>query len=74
MASIKDSTIEERKEICEACPIFDEKKKRCNPNLYVNPITDEVSDTYRVGYVKGCGCNLMFKWKSLLASCPAGKW
>jgi hypothetical protein len=30
----------------------------CNNNKYLNPITNQVSDTPKDGYKRGCGCRI----------------
>jgi hypothetical protein len=30
----------------------------CNNNKYLNPITNQVSDTSKDGYKRGCGCRI----------------
>ena len=66
--------IEERKEICDHCPIFNPIKKICNPKLWINPNTDEVSVEAKAGFIKGCGCAVYVKMKNLSNHCIAGKW
>lgn len=66
--------IDERWKICEACPIYNPSKMICNPKLWINPDTNDVSIRSRSGYIKGCGCNLKIKIKNLHSHCIAGKW
>ena len=66
--------IEERKNICFMCPIYDARKQRCNPKLWINPDTNEVSITPKAGFIRGCGCFIMVKMKNLNNHCIAGKW
>lgn len=64
--------ITERTEICRACPIC--SNEMCNGNLYLNPITNDVSIYPKEGYIKGCGCHLKFKIANAYSFCPAHKW
>ena len=66
--------IEERERICKACPIFNPIDEKCNSRLWLNPDTDEVSTTPKPGFIRGCGCILPVKIKSLVSHCIAGKW
>lgn len=60
--------------ICEQCGIYDQDRKICNGSLYINPKTNDVSLTQKVGYVKGCNCYIPRKVLNATAKCPAGKW
>ena len=66
--------INDRKKICESCPIYNPINRLCNPKLWINPDTNEVSTHSKSGYVRGCGCNIDIKMKSLNSHCIAGKW
>ncbi len=66
--------IEERLKICKECPIFSPNRGICNPKLYLNPETNEVTTVSKTGYVKGCGCAIYFKAKNINNHCNAGKW
>ena len=66
--------IEERIEICNKCPIYDPIRQICNPKLWLNPDTNEVSTTSKPGYIRGCGCAIKIKMKNLNNHCIAGKW
>lgn len=74
MQNTKESSIEKRLEICKKCPIFSVNRGICNPKLYLNPITNDVSTEAKSGYTRGCGCNVFFKAKNKLNHCNAGKW
>ena len=60
--------------ICRKCPIFNPNNVTCNPNLWINPDTDDVSTYPKAGYIRGCGCKLKFKWANKSNHCIAGKW
>lgn len=63
-----------RTKICKSCPIHDVENNMCNAYLYLNPINNDVSDTPKDGYIKGCGCFLEHKIPNMKAKCPCGKW
>lgn len=63
-----------RLKICERCGIYDPDLKICNGSLYINPETNDVSVTFKKGYIKGCSCYIPRKVLNAKAKCPAGKW
>lgn len=66
--------IEDRKRICEECPIYNPNKHVCNPKLWLNPDNNDISTFPKPGYIKGCGCQILIKTKNPHAHCIAGKW
>lgn len=66
--------MEERLRICEVCPICDTDNWICNSRLYLNPETNEVSVSPKEGFIKGCGCAILYKYKNANKHCPAKKW
>lgn len=66
--------VTKRTKICRNCPICDQENEICSPDLYINPVTDEISRTAKTGFIKGCGCHLKFKIKNPNSHCPAHKW
>ena len=66
--------IEERREICEKCPIYSPARAICNPKLWLNPDNDDVSTSPKAGYIRGCGCHVLIKLRNLQSHCIAGKW
>lgn len=66
--------IKEREEICRRCPIFNPSRNICNPKLWINPETNEVSTSAKASFIKGCGCAVFVKMKNLSNHCIAGKW
>lgn len=66
----------ERLAICVTCPLYKltELGYRCDPHLYLNPETMEVSETPQEGFYGGCNCRLAAKTRVPEASCPAGLW
>ena len=66
---------EERMAICKECPLYSlELGGLCNPRLYLNPKTGDVSTHYKDGYKNGCGCRLKAKTRVPSAHCPNNKW
>lgn len=66
--------IKKREEICRTCPIFNSSRAICNPKLYLNPDTNEISTTQKNGFIRGCGCHVLIKMRNLVNHCIAGKW
>ena len=66
--------IEQRKEICLKCPIYSSFTQKCNPKLWINPDTDDVSTKPKAGYIRGCNCHVLIKLRNLNNHCVAGKW
>lgn len=67
----------ERMEICKRCPLYLETESWgpiCNPKLFLNTETQEVSDHKKPNFEKGCGCRLNAKTKDKRSQCPLGKW
>lgn len=64
-----------RIDICKKCPLYkDEFGGICNPKLYMNPKTKDVSLEKKDGYFKGCGCRISAKTTLPDAVCPNGQW
>ena len=64
-----------RMDICRRCPLFlNELGGICNPKLYLNVETGDVSTKKKDGYVNGCGCRLSAKTRLSGSKCPNGKW
>ena len=64
-----------RMDICRRCPLFlNELGGICNPRLYLNVETGDVSTKKKDGYVNGCGCRLSAKTRLSGSKCPNGKW
>lgn len=73
----QEALYEERKAICESCPLCKMigDKMICNPNLYLN-IEDKitVSSIPKVGYKRGCGCfQSKTKLSNPVSKCPLQK-
>ena len=72
-----DDISETRLEICEECPLYkyhDTWGPMCDSNKYINKETEDVSESYKPGYIKGCGCRLKAKTRNLYEKCIIGKW
>ena len=66
---------EVRMNICRSCPLFKNVAGGiCNPMLWLNTVTGDVTTKKTDGYYKGCGCVLHSKTRASLAHCPAKKW
>lgn len=71
---MQELSIDERKKICEKCPIYSPARGLCNPKLWLNPDTNEVSTSAKSGFIRGCGCSVKIKMRNLNNHCIAGKW
>lgn len=69
---MRELSTDERLEICNKCPIYN--NGRCNSNLWLNPNTNEVSTYARIGFIRGCNCLIPVKAKNKMNHCVAGKW
>lgn len=64
-----------RMSVCRGCPLYKYKNGGiCRSDLWINPLTNEISATEKPEYVRGCGCRLNAKTRIPEAHCPAGKW
>lgn len=72
----EDDLSKERMAICHNCPllIWSTLGWRCNSNLYLDPITLEVSEQPKEGFIPGCNCRLEAKTRVPENHCPVGKW
>lgn len=68
----KEEIFAKRAAICNNCPL--KNGNNCNPRLFMDPETMDISTTRKPGYVKGCGCRLSAKQRSPSSECPAGFW
>lgn len=62
--------------ICKSCKLLIQNKlfgEICNPNLYLNPQTNETSTVPRPGFKHGCSCVLASKTRVKDTHCPVGK-
>lgn len=67
---------EARFEICKKCPLikYAEYGPVCNKDLWLNPVTEEISKTPKDGWINGCGCYLQSRVNSSSAHCKLKKW
>lgn len=73
--NINEKLYLKRLEICKECPLYSEKYGGyCDPKLWINPRTGQVSDVEMVEWVKGCGCRLMAKTRNKNNHCVLNKW
>lgn len=73
----EEELFEERIKICRQCKLLIVDSffgEMCNHNLWLNPVTDDLSYFHKDGYFKGCGCILGSKCRVLKDKCPANKW
>lgn len=73
---MKEELWEKRMSVCRVCPLHTLKggHEICNPKLYLNPITMDVSTRKKTGYKNGCGCVLETKVTGDNSECPVGQW
>ena len=65
----------ERLKICKQCPLYlEDYGGQCNPRLYMNPKTKDVSLEKKDDYYKGCGCRLLAKTTIPNVVCPNEQW
>lgn len=67
----------ERIAVCHSCKLLAKDKlfgEICNPSIYLNPQTDELSIIEKPGFLAGCGCVIGSKTRVVEAKCPLGKW
>lgn len=72
----EEELYKERIQICRNCKLLMETKlfgAICNPNIYLNPITNETSSTAKAGFKNGCGCVLSSKCRVKEVHCPLNK-
>ena len=62
--------------ICRSCKLHKIDKvfgEVCNKSLWLNPETNEISNSPKIKYVHGCGCVLKSKTRVPNAHCPLDK-
>lgn len=68
---------DERKSICEKCPLYKIDKLHgpiCDSNKYISRDGTNWSWFRKDGYVRGCGCHLNSKWRNVKNRCIIGLW
>jgi len=68
-------TAEERMKICKECPLYEVQSSGpvCNKSKYINK-DKQTSFLPKAGYVKGCGCKLIYKTANPKSHCVVGLW
>ena len=75
MLWLNKNIAEERTKICKRCPLYSSFLGGiCNPKLYLNPDTNEISLVPKPGFIRGCNCAVFIKMRNLNNHCIAGKW
>lgn len=75
LLGLNKDLLQERLKICKKCSLFlNTLGGICNPKLYLDPKTEDVSTTYKNGYKKGCGCRINAKARLVNEHCPNDKW
>lgn len=75
LLGLNNDISEIRLEICKKCPLYlDKYGGQCNPKLYMDPNTKDVSLEKKDGYYRGCGCRLLSKTTLSEAVCPVKQW
>ena len=75
--NLDEALYNKRIAICHECKIINKGTifgDVCSSSLYLNPITNEVSEVEKKGFIQGCGCVLSSKTRVKDAHCPAWKW
>lgn len=72
--SSQGRTAEDRLDLCSACPLFVRETGVCNPHLWMNPETREVSRRGGPGFRRGCGCLVTRKAHNASSHCHLGIW
>lgn len=76
LPGLNDDLYEKRIAICKVCPLGEEispGKIVCNSRLWINENGD-VSNTAKVGYVRGCSCAMDRKARITSSRCIINKW
>lgn len=75
LTGTNNNLAESRLNICHECPLFKNVFGGiCNPKLWLNPYTGELSLSEKEGFKNGCGCRLQAKTTLEDEECPVGKW
>lgn len=73
----EEELYQQRIEVCRHCKLYKIDKifgEMCNPSLYLNPMTNELSPEPKPGFYHGCGCVLGSKCRVRDVECPLKKW
>lgn len=63
--------------ICKECGLYNKDGvfgPECNNKIFLNPITNEISNIPKSGFYKGCSCVLSSATRVIDKKCPVGKW
>ena len=77
LLSKEESLYKTRILICKDCGLYNKNGAfgpSCNSKIFLNPITNEVSNIPKSGVYKGCGCVLSSATRVIDKKCPIGKW
>lgn len=69
-----EQVYEARMEICRGCRLYDTTGDGCAMPGTAPCCNQNLSDIIGDKELKGCGCSLSLKGRSLASSCPLGKW
>jgi len=74
--SLEQELSDKRMKVCKLCPLYKHTSVGyiCDNKLYLDPLTNETSTSYKEGFSKGCMCRLAAKTRLKDAKCPVGKW
>lgn len=73
--NINEELYLKRVKTCEKCPLYSEKYGGyCNPKLWINPNTNQISEIEMLGWIKGCGCRIRAKARNKNNHCILNKW
>lgn len=75
LLGLNKDLVQIRLKICKECPLYSNNYGgQCNPKLYMNPDTKDVSVEKKDGYYSGCGCILKYKINNIDSKCTVGLW
>lgn len=77
LLKLDDEISFERLKICRECKLYNKDGMfgaECNSKIYLNPTTNELSNTPKKGFYHGCGCVLKAKTRVRDEKCPLEKW
>lgn len=61
-------------EICRGCRLYDQSGSGCSVPGTSPCCNENMSEMVGDKEIKGCGCSLSLKGRSLASECPLGKW
>lgn len=72
IANKNKELFESRYSVCKECKIMEDGI--CRDDVYLNLMTNDLSNVKKSGYFNGCGCILDLKCRVPDAKCPLDKW